>query len=236
MDEKQTNLAVSADVTSAQELLDLADLLGSQICILKTHIDIIKDFTASLTQQLQQLAKTHAFLLFEDRKFADIGQTVKEQYQGGIYQIADWADLINAHSLPGSGIIQGLVSGAAHKKNRGCLLLAEMSAAGHLMDQSYQQQTLKMAESFSDFVIGFITQHALSPDPRWIYLTPGINLNTKNDTLGQQYLSPQKAILENGSDIIIVGRGIIHARDPKSEAEKYRQCGWESYLSRTLIS
>ena len=231
MDEKKTNLSLSADVTSAEKLLALADTLGPEICMLKTHIDIIEDFTPELTHTLQKLAHKHHFLIFEDRKFADIGNTVKHQYAGGIYHIADWADVINAHSLPGPGIIEGLAE-VARKKNRGLILLAEMSSAGHLMNADYIKSTLKMAEQFADFVIGFITQHALSEDPHWINITPGVKLDGGSDKLGQQYVTPEKAILENGSDVIIVGRGIIAANDPVASARTYRERGWEAYVKR----
>ncbi len=231
LDDKKTNLAFSADVSSSQSLLELADRLGPHICLLKTHIDIIEDFTPTLIIELQKLAREHHFLLFEDRKFADIGHTVQQQYAKGLYHIADWADVVTVHSLPGPGIIQGLAE-IGRPKNRGIFLLAEMSSAGHLLSKEYAHRTLKMAEQFPDFVLGFITQHALSSDPSWINLTPGVKLNANGDTLGQQYITPEQALAQNGSDIIIVGRGIIKSKDPLAEAQQYREKGWTAYLRR----
>lgn len=231
LDEKETNLAVSADVISATKLLELADQVGPHICILKTHIDIIEDYSAELIQTLRKLAQKHHFLLFEDRKFADIGHTVRQQYAGGIYQISNWADITNAHSLPGPGIIQGLAD-IGRKKNRGLLLLAELSSSKNLIDEEYTKKTLEMAEQFADFVIGFITQHAISADPHWINITPGIKSEIGQDKLGQQYVTPKEAICEHGTDIIIVGRGILSAKDPIAETKRYRDLAWRSYLKR----
>jgi uridine monophosphate synthetase len=42
------------------------------------------------------------------RKFADIGNTVALQYTKGLFRIADWADLVTVHALPGEGILQAL--------------------------------------------------------------------------------------------------------------------------------
>lgn len=231
MDEKATNLALSADVTSTEELLNLANKLGPKICVLKTHIDIIEDFTPYLILELAKLAHKHRFLIFEDRKFSDIGNTVKHQYAGGIYRIADWADIVNGHTLPGPGMVRGLAD-IGRKKNRGLVLVAEMSSNDHFTSPDYLNATLKIADQFADFVIGFITQHAISSDPHWINMTPGVKIDEGGDTLGQQYITPKKAILEHHADLIIVGRGILAATDPILEAQKYRDQAWQAYKQR----
>jgi uridine monophosphate synthetase len=229
--DKQTNLCLSADVSCASELLNLVDKVGLEICLLKTHIDILSDFTSDFIQQLNYLAEKHQFLIFEDRKFADIGHTVKQQYAGGIYQIAEWADIINAHTVPGPGIIQGLRE-VGLTKGRGLLLLAEMSSSGSLARGAYTEASIAMAKAYPDFVMGFIAQHQLSEDPGLIQLTPGIQFDSGGiDGLGQQYISPERAITQNGADIIIVGRGIYQANNPAISAQHYRQSAWKAYLS-----
>lgn len=231
MDTKQTNLAVSPDVTNKVEFLALADSVGPEICLFKTHIDVVEDFDQDLVDQMVALSKKHNFMIFEDRKFADIGNTVKLQYGKGIYHIADWAHMVNAHTVPGPGIIKGLKE-VGIPKGRGLLLLAEMSPEGNLATGSYTDASIQMAEEHDDFVIGFITMRKLTDDPKFINMTPGVKLQSGGDGLGQVYKTPESVIIENESDVIIVGRGIYQADDPQAAAQAYRKAGWDAYQKR----
>lgn len=227
MQAKQTNLALAADVTTSAELISLVEAVGSEICVLKTHIDVIEDFSADLVTKLLELKRKHNFLIFEDRKFADIGNTVKLQYSGGVYHISDWADIINAHVVPGPGIIEGLRS-VGLAKGAGLLLLAEMSSGGNLATGEYTKTAVAWAKEYSDFVIGFIGMKRLVNDPRFITMTPGVNLAQAGDGLKQQYVTPEAAVA-GGSDVIIVGRGIYGATNPGAAAKQYREAGWKAY-------
>lgn len=268
MDQKKTNLCLSADVTLAADLLLLADQCGPYICLLKviefkffifnslfyvkkTHCDILDDFNSEFVQQLVQLAVKHNFLIFEDRKFADIGHTVQHQYANGLHKIASWSHITNAHPIPGDGVVEGLKSVGlsfsrekpsefpqAWRMPRALLLLAEMSSKGSLATGLYTQATLEMAKRHTDFVIGFVAQRRLdgfNENVDFITLSPGVQLASKGDTLGQQYRTPDVVIRESGSDVIIVGRGIMKPDNGQTVAEAacmYRDLGWRAYEAR----
>ncbi|KIK68014.1 hypothetical protein GYMLUDRAFT_69019 [Collybiopsis luxurians FD-317 M1] len=240
MERKKTNLAVSVDVTKSKDFLAIVDTVGPF-----THVDIIQDYDQSLIEQLQNLSTKHDFLIFEDRKFADIGNTVALQYSSGVHKIASWAHITNAHPVPGPSIISGL-SSVGLPLGRGLLLLAEMSTKGALAIGPYTEEAVRMARAHRDFVIGFIAQKTMqgigidadaSDTDDFLILTPGVGLDVKGDSMGQQYRTPRQVILESGCDIIIVGRG-IYGKDPslvdhiKDQAKRYMEAGWKAYQDR----
>ncbi|GAB5359826.1 hypothetical protein AAMO2058_000575600 [Amorphochlora amoebiformis] len=228
MSEKKTNLCFSADITDKKRLLEVVDAVGPHICMLKTHIDTLEGFDMDVAKKLRELADKHNFIIFEDRKYADIGNTVVLQYSKGIYRPVEWADIVNAHPLPGSGIVDGL------KKNggpagRGLVLIAEMSSKGNLATGAYTEASVKMAEDYPDFVMGFISMRKLTANPGIIHMTPGVKLVKGTDNMGQQYKTPHLVLAEKLSDVIIVGRGIYQSEAPGASAKQYRDAGWAAY-------
>ena len=235
MEVKKTNLAFSADISSSAELLRVVDLVGPHCCMVKTHVDILDDFSESFVTKLKELSQKHNFVIFEDRKFADIGNTVVNQYSKGMYRINDWAELTNAHVVPGEGVVDGL-HGCVGSRDRACLLIAQMSSAGALTDAKYAKAAVEMAKKKSDFVIGFISTSAVcTDDDRFLHFTPGVSIQSNGDGLGQQYTSPEEVIKNRNCDVIIVGRGIYKAEDPAQAAKMYQEAGFKAYLEKLSI-
>lgn len=216
---KQSNLIVSADLVSSEEILSLSEKIGDKIVVLKLHTDIIKDFSQSFIQSLRNLSRDKDFILFEDRKFADIGNTQELQLKQGIYRIAEWADMVTAHVIAGEKSLEVFDS-------VGVAAIVEMSSAGTLTDNYYISKALNVAEK-SNQIFAVVAQRKVNDN--LLLLTPGVNLSSKGDSKGQQYNTPQKVFSEYHTDFMIVGRGIYQADAPEIVAEDYRKQGWEAY-------
>ena len=219
--EKKTNLIASADVMSTEELLRLADSVGPYIAALKTHIDILRDFHQDKTVlPLIDLAKKHNFLLLEDRKFADIGNTQELQFTEGLYKISNWADMVTSHVIAGAQSLDCF-------RNVGVVVIAGMSSKGALTDANYHEEAVKIAQEHPS-VIGCVSQTKI-PEQLLLF-TPGVNADDEGDSKGQQYNTPEHVFSTLHTDFMIVGRGIYRAEDPEKAALAYKNRGWEAYL------
>ncbi len=241
MSQKETNLCLSLDVTDPNRFLSLAETIGPEIAVLKTHVDTLENYSGRHTTELSNIARDHDFLIFEDRKFADIGNTVRNQYTKGIFHIIEWADIVNAHAIAGPSIIEGLRDEVANHdllNERALLLLAQMSTKDNLINDDYTATVVKLAEQYPDFVIGFIGAQAEKlpvlagqASSNLVIMTPGVQLADGGDLLGQTYNTPE-AVVAAGADVVIVGRGIFNDPKPLAKAKEYREAAWQAYQRR----
>jgi uridine monophosphate synthetase len=234
IEKKESNLVLSLDVDEQEMFFEILDQVAEEIVMLKTHVDIIKDYDRFFLDKLVEYSQKYEFMIFEDRKFADIGSTVRKQYNSGIYHISKWAEFVTVHSLPGEGILQGLFESV---EKRSSFLLARMSSKGNLITDYYTRKTIEMGRKYDTVVSGFIGHgesvddikrfRSLIPE-NMLLLMPGVKLEKGSDTIGQQYITVEDAI-GGGADCIIVGRGIYENPHPKQIAKTYRKKAWAIY-------
>ena len=236
---KKSLVCLAADKYTMSEMFDLLDAVGPSIAALKTHVDLIDDWTPEEWGQFCELAKEMDLLIFEDRKFADIGKISRKQ-MGGLYNIQQWSNIVTAHLISGPDIVDGLQAAWSDAlKEGGVLLLAQMSSRGNLLDPAYTSAVVEAGRAHPG-VFGFIGNgsdadsvrqlRGMVGDAKMIW-TPGVNLSTGDGEMGQRYGDPYQAILA-GADCIIVGSGIHGAEDPATAAATYANISWKALLER----
>lgn len=236
---KKSLVILAADLYTIDELVNLIDTVGPYISALKTHVDMIIDFDKLKWEKVLKSAENHDLMIFEDRKFADIGK-ISQIQMGGIYDIRSWADLVTAHRISGPDIVDGLgASWSDVERIGGIFLLAQMSSRGNLLSSEYTDEVVDTGNG-SPHVVGYIgngssTAEILdlrkkSGDGKLIW-TPGVNLETGAGKLGQRYGNPYDAI-KSGSDGIIVGSGIYNSKDRIESAKAYAKASWDALIER----
>lgn len=241
MSEKETNLCLALDEPDSNRFLMLAETIAPEIAVLKTHVDTIEGYSGKITVELSNLAREHNFMIFEDRKFADVGHTVKSQYTKGVFHIIEWADIVNAHAISGPGLVEGLKEEVVEYNmldKRALLLSAQMSTSGNFIDNDYTERVVELARKDPDFVMGFIGAGADSipflagiTPAEFLIFAPGVKIGESNASYGQRYDAPE-AVITAGADVIIVGRDIFNDPRPLAKARQYKDIGWKTYQTR----
>ena len=237
---KQSLVVLAADLRTMSGLNDLIDQVGPRIAALKTHVDLIDDWTASGWSDFCAKAESHDLLIFEDRKFADIGPISRGQ-MAGVYDIRSWANIVTAHGISGPDIVDGLCAGWGDVgREGGVLLLAQMSSRGNLLGLSGYTDAMVQAGIANKGVFGFIGNGSRAAEliglrsmvgNRKLIWTPGVNLAVGDGEMGQRYGDPREAVMA-GSDGIIVGSGIYKAAKPNDVAKAYADISWNALLER----
>ena len=223
---KMSNICVSLDFTKTSKILNAIELLKDNIVMVKIHCDIIEDFSNEFVYKLTSICRRYNIYIIEDRKFGDIGNTFKNQFIGGIYKIREWSDFITFHGIVGEGQVKQFNN--LRYRNQYVLLVANMSNDGNLIDQSYTNKVMEIAKNNEDSILGMISQKRLDNSKDFLYFTPGIKFDNKNDNSDQRYNTPKVAI-QNGSDILIIGRGIIESSNMLETCKEYQCEAWKYY-------
>ncbi|KAI4122913.1 MAG: hypothetical protein LQ338_005546 [Usnochroma carphineum] len=128
---------------------------------------------------------------------------------------------------------------------RGLLLLAQMSSQDNMLTTEYTDACVAAARANRDFVTGFVAQEDLNRETgdEFLVFTPGVGMppaveggegegKSRGDGMGQRWRGPREVVRDEGADVVIVGRGVLGARDRGVEAERYRKEAWRGYKER----
>ena len=243
IDNKKSNIILSADLENPSEILRVIEETGEHIVGVKLHLDTIK-FDHSINIESDTIKFDHlntesnlcnkcvenSNITKED--FYDRLVSLKEEYNlfliedrklsdiGHIMNkqanlVPSFIDMITTHSVTGYKSVASI--------ERPILLLHCLSTDS-LCDNNYKNRTLDMAYNLPNLV-GLVSQDNLSD---FLVFTPGINLDVKGDTQGQRYKGPMH------SDFYIIGRGIYRSDDPTKSAIRYKKACYDVYKKTNI--
>lgn len=215
MIDKKTNLCVAANFDTLDQVRHFIEKCHQHICILKIqHIVGLPGFHNDFAEELYQLKRKYNFLVFYDGKWVDDSEAIRKKYRNH----CQYADLVTV--MPSMGSFKGIrqvleETTLPEDEPRGCLAVCEVSFDDLFCPDPVQ--LLERSESNIDICCGIIGQKLQVSDRlSMVKMTPGVNLtDTKSGT--QNWKTPAD-VMAIGTDIIIVGRGIISAPEDQLEA------------------
>lgn len=201
---KQSNIFVALDKPyTLDELLNLVETIGDDVFGFKVHNEIL-GLTYAENYSFYLACKEKNIMVWEDRKFNDIGNTIQKQLK--YYEtIRDFVSVV-----PTSGM-ESIINLDTSLK---LLVLCEMSSSSNLFTPVVKNGILDIVFTNPNIFAGIICQDLeLISFCKYQYMNlltimPGINLTSTGDKRGQKYRDPRIFTKEQVPDLYVVGRGI----------------------------
>lgn len=225
-----SKICVAIDRRTTADIKPFIEALGPHVGCIKLHADMIEDFDASFVEYLCDAKTRFGCLFWEDRKLADIGQTMQHQLCHPLYNIAAWADIVSCHALVGAESLQAL---SAVAPSMMLVLIAQMSSAGNTLDTAYTQQAIRVAQQVES-VVGIVCQTEQPDAAPLLTFVPGIaSSSVSQDDYGQRYHSTAQKTF---ADVWVIGRAIVgssrEADRSTTDSENNEDCGVSGCVER----
>ena len=223
MNRKENNLIVALDVDTFDEAKALVNSLSSVVDIFKVGSQLFTAYGPAVVQYILEKRKK----VFLDLKFHDIPNTVANAVSAavglkGVY-------MLTVHTLGGKEMLQNAVEAATKKsKTLGVekpliVGITVLTSDDKLKDTSaiVLERALLAKESGLDGVVASSQEAALirrKLGKDFIIVTPGIRPSGSEAGDQKRVTTPAEAI-NNGSNLLVVGRPIVKALDPLKVAQ-----------------
>lgn len=242
---KQSNIILSCDFITHQEILDIILAIGDKIIAVKLHLDILGtsdvDYETNSSSYIQfinelnKLKNIYNFLVIEDAKYADIDSIMIEKINHSQLGITKVADAFTMHAIAGLSILEGDKIGIT------AIVVAEMSSSNNLIAPEYTEKIRDAIRTTSEKKIsmlgGLVCQSRIPQllEPFEIAtMSPGINLESDGDSHNQQYKIPSLADGDKLGLFWIVGRGITIYKNNTEKLKEvmnlYQSRGWDYFI------
>lgn len=221
---------VALDTSDPNQALDFSKRVSPELCKLKVG----KELFTSAGPQLVETLSGKGFDVFLDLKFHDIPNTVKKAVYAAS-QLGIW--MINVHAIGGGAMLSAAREGVDMAGNRRPFLIAvtvltsmsdnDMQQIG--INRSVSDQVEKLAElALQNGLDGLVcsAQEAKTLRHRFgtaaLLVTPGIRPAGSNADDQQRIMTPQQALIE-GSSYLVIGRPITQHANPEQALAEINQ-------------
>jgi orotidine-5'-phosphate decarboxylase len=230
LSQNPTPVIVALDFANETDTLNFVRQLDPSLCQLK----IGKELFTATGRHLAEKLINQGFKLFLDLKYHDIPNTVAHACKVAA-DMGVW--LVDMHVSGGRRMMEAAAEAVAQHAHRpkliGVTVLTSMTEQDlreiglHAEPQDLVLQWAKLAQSSGlDGVVCSAQESALLRqnlgDDFWL-VTPGIRLDTANNSDDQRRIMTPKQALEAGSTYLVMGRPITQAQNPVAVLREINQ-------------